>query len=152
MIIDESKYLLILDMGASNVPLGEWSNYSAGAVRIVIGLDDLTVNMSIVLKTSNNVNNVKFTNNWARFRSEQTIDIDIEILNMQNNQIQLKGEIILESFSPYTYQRIELDNLFPIYSIKEYLEIEENNRRDQLHLFGSAESIFEIIKNNSIQN
>ena len=152
MIIDESKYLLILDMGASNVPLGEWSNYTAGAVRIVIGLDGLTVNTSVVLKTTTNTNNVKFTNNWARFRSEQTIDINIEFLNLQKNQIQLKGAIVLESFFPYTCQRIELDNVFPIYTIKEFLEIEENTRRDQLHIYGSAESIFERIKNNSIQN
>jgi hypothetical protein len=126
--IDESKYLLILEMGASNVPLGEWSNYTSGAVQIIIGLDDITVNANIVL-TANDIDKVKFINNWARYRSEQTIDINIEILNMGDNQIQLKGIIILESFAPYTYQKIELNNLFPMYSIREYLEIKEKNRR-----------------------
>ncbi|MDR0320932.1 MAG: hypothetical protein LBI28_05465 [Treponema sp.] len=128
LLIDESKYLLVLEMGASNVPLGEWSNYTSGAVQIIIGLDNISVNTSIVL-TVNDTDKVKFINNWARYRSEQTIDINIEILNIEDNQIQLKGVIILESFAPYTYQRVELNNLFPIYSISEYLEIKERNRR-----------------------
>jgi hypothetical protein len=127
LLTDESKYLLVLEMGASNVPLGEWSNYSSGAVQIIIGLDDITVNTSIIL-TANNTDRVKFINNWARYKSEQIIDINIEILNVEDNQVRLNGIIILQSFAPYTYQKVELNNLFPIYSISEYLEIKEMNR------------------------
>jgi hypothetical protein len=149
ILIDNSKYLLVLAMGASNVPLGEWSNYTSGMVQIIIGLDEISDNTSIVL-TNNDTDRIKFINNWARYRSEKTININIEIINSQNNQIQLKGIIILESLDPYTYQKIEINNSFPVYSIREYLEMEEINSREP-YLY-NAERIFERIQNNSIQS
>ncbi|MDR1389881.1 MAG: hypothetical protein LBJ31_07880, partial [Treponema sp.] len=36
LVIQNNQYLLILQMGASNVPHGEWSDYSSGAVQVLV--------------------------------------------------------------------------------------------------------------------
>ncbi len=117
----KGKYLIFLEMGASNVPKGPWSNHVGGAVQVVIKLDEL-ISKKLTISMLDN-NNVHLINNFGGPDSiEKTIKGTLKI-DTTNERILLTGQIQLATREPTTHQEFIFENKeIPIYSIKEYLK------------------------------
>ena len=116
--------ILILEMGASNVPPGPWSDHVGGMVEVVIGFK-VGKGEHIDLSTTKDIS---FHNSYAAYKSCQQISGSVDITMDDKDGATVLGKVVLESDDPGTYQVIELkDERFPVYSIEEYLEIERKD-------------------------
>jgi hypothetical protein len=123
--ITDGGALLMLEMGASNVPKGPWSNFTGGAVQVIIRLGDLGAKE--VTFSEKDSTSVKVINNFAGTdHSSESVDGTLKVTRSADGKVLLSGTVKLSSRNPTTYQEIDLENNeVPLYDIKEYLAHED---------------------------
>lgn len=127
MRIREGKDLLVIEMNPNELPPGPWEDHAGGSVQILVGLDDASPE---VIDLANSTEAVKLINNFARFRSPQTLAGTLRITKVRPETARVVADIELRSEDPSTLQRIRLDSIdVGMISILEYLEVQKSNSR-----------------------
>ncbi|MHC4084143.1 MAG: tetratricopeptide repeat protein [Planctomycetota bacterium] len=131
IIPSENMNLLKFEMGASNVPEGQWSPYVSGAVRLVTKIGKLmpcTIDLGAIADEI-----VIHNNTYARYKSPKSVSGIVKIESVNESRIIMSGNITFKSRNPSTLQEIQLSNsMIPIYTIQEYLDL--HKKRDAAYV------------------
>ena len=113
----KGQHALYVEMGATNIPRGPWSDYTGGSVQAVIPIEKLVVGQLSKIKSQE----IYFTNNYAEFESPQFVTAELNIIKIDNDEVVISGRIIFKSEHPQTQQVINLDNnSIPIFSMEQF--------------------------------
>ncbi|MFZ2277788.1 MAG: hypothetical protein WAW39_08310 [Prosthecobacter sp.] len=125
--IKSGAHLLMLEMGATNVPSGPWSPYAGGAVQVLVQVGALKTGRITFTKADRE--KVRMINNYDHHDdSLQKLEGDLQMDVSADGKVLLTGTIRLTSKEPTTYQEIALDkNEVPAMTLKDYLKKQEIN-------------------------
>jgi hypothetical protein len=125
MRIKPGAHLLMLEMGASNVPSGPWSPYAGGAVQVLVQVGALKTGR--ITFTEADREKVRMINNYDRDDDTlQKLEGDLQMNVAADGKVLLTGSIRLTSKDPTTYEEIALDkNAVPVLTMKDYLKKQE---------------------------
>lgn len=125
--IKSGSHLLMLEMGASNVPSGPWSPYAGGAVQVLVQVGALKTGK--ITFTEADREKVRMINNYDNGDDTlQKLEGGLQMDVAADGKVLLTGTIRLTSKDPTTYQEIALDkNTVPVLTLKDYLKKQEIN-------------------------
>jgi hypothetical protein len=125
--IKSGAHLLMLEMGATNVPSGPWSPYAGGAVQVLVQMGALK--MGRITFTKEDREKVRMINNYDHHDDAlQKLEGDLQMDVAGDGKTLLTGSIRLTSKDPTTYQEIALDkNEVPVLTLKDYLKKQERD-------------------------
>jgi hypothetical protein len=135
-------HLLMLEMGASNVPSGPWIAHTGGAVQVLVRLGSLKTQKLTFTEADKGM--VKQINNYAGHKEgaqklQGTLQMDVSA----QGRVLLTGSIRLTSKDPTTWQEIALDKTaVPALELQDYLKTQE--KEDTL-LSTKAEEVYQIV-------
>ena len=140
--IRPGAHLLMLEMGASNVPSGPWSAHTGGAVQVLVRLASLKTQELNFTEADKSV--VKQINNYAGHKEgaqklQGTLQMDVS----PQGRVLLTGTIQLTSKEPTTWQEIALDKTpVPALALRDYLNTQE--KEDTL-IRTKAEEVYQTV-------
>ncbi|GEM_PF-2017366 len=122
--------LLLLEMGSTNVPRGEWSAYTGGAVQVLVQLGKLASKR--LTFTASNREMVKQINNYGGSSDDnESLQGSLQMELSATGKVLLTGSIRLTTKNPTTFQEIELKkNEVPYLTIRDYLKTQMNPMDD----------------------
>ncbi len=147
--IKPGAHLLMLEMGASNVPIGPWSPYAGGAVQVLAQVGALKTGK--VTFTQEDVEKVRMINNYDH--QDDTLlklDGDLQMDLAADGKVLLTGAVRLTSKDPTTYQEIALDKTeIPVLTLKDYLKKQERESENYKLFQKTAEKVYKEVLENS---
>lgn len=129
-IICDTMNVVIIEMGASNVPHGSWDDYVGGAVILVFKINKTKMDTIDVSKISEKQR--KLVNNFGgyNYKNKHTVFGILTTKQVQDTTMIFNGVVEFITDLPYTYQKIVFDNsMIPVYSIMNYLELHKNDNQ-----------------------
>jgi len=140
-ILCDTMNVLLLEMGASNVPHGPWDDFAGGAVLLVIKVKKFlndTINVGRLEPYE-----YKSVNNFARYKSPKNIAGNIIINPLNDTSVCFNGVVEFTSTDPNTRQEILFENAaIPVYTVMQYLE--KNKDADEFFPYKPDEKYKEI--------
>jgi len=136
--IKKGSSALYIEMGTTNIPSGPWDDFTGGSVQILIPIENLNGKAEIRKE------DVHYINNFAKSKSDKSINIDIVIDGVQDKFALVVGNIELKSEAPDTIQNIKLNGKgIPVYSLLEYLK---KHQDDSEYFKYDSDEVFQKIQ------
>ncbi|MBB5035478.1 hypothetical protein [Prosthecobacter vanneervenii] len=143
--IKPGAHLLMLEMGASNVPIGPWSPYAGGAVQVLAQVGALKTGK--ITFTQEDLEKVRMINNYDH--QDDTLlklDGDLQMDVAADGKVQLTGAVRLTSKDPTTYQEIALDKTeIPVLTLQDYLKKQERESEIYKLFQKTAEKVYQEV-------